>query len=149
MVPVCYTELSDEFCLREEKKLAALERVSSRPQRERKGITSYSDQQAEEIMANEEANATKRRQKARQQQQEEQRQRAALAAAAYAANPVLPDMTTARFVPQQVTQKKGLCWRCGQMWSLRKDGTIRDHSCTPIVGAVAQQPFGSAHLPVM
>ena len=39
--------------------------------------------------------------------------------------------------------------RCGQMWSLRKDGTIRDHSCTPIVGAVAQQPFGSAHLPVM
>ena len=38
---------------------------------------------------------------------------------------------------------------CGQMWSLRKDGTIRDHSCTPIVGAVAQQPFVSAHLPVM
>ena len=145
--PVCYTELSDEFCLREEKKLAALERVSSRPQRERKSITSYSDQQAEEIMANEEANA-KKRQKARQLQQEEQRQRAALAAAAYAANPVLPDMT-ARFVPQQVTKKKGLCWRCGQMWSLRKDGTIRDHSCTPIVGAVAQQPFGSAHLPVM
>ena len=146
--PVCYAELSDEFCLREEKKLAALERVSSRPQRERKSITSYSDQQAEEIMANEEANATKRKQKARQQQQEEQRQRAALAAAAYAANPVLPDMT-ARFVPQQVTKKKGLCWRCGQMWSLRKDGTIRDHSCTPIAGAVAQQPFGSAHLPVM
>ena len=146
--PVCYTELSDEFCLREEKKLAALERVSSRPQRERKSITSYSDQQAEEIMANEEANATKRKQRARLQQQEEQRQRAALAAAAYAANPVLPDMT-ARFVPQQVTKKKGLCWRCGQMWSLRKDGTIRDHSCTPIVGAVAQQPFGSAHLPVM
>ena len=113
-----------------------------------KAITSYSDQQAEEIMANEEANATKRKQKARQLQQEEQRQRAALAAAAYAANPVLPDMT-ARFVPQKVTQKKGLCWRCGQMWSLRKDGTIRDHSCTPIVGAVAQQPFGSAHLPVM
>ena len=99
-------------------------------------------------MANEEANAKKRRQKARQQQQEEQRQRAAVAAAAYAANPVLPDMT-ARFVPQQVTQKKGLCWRCGQMWSLRKDGTIRDHSCTPIVGAVAQQPFVPAHLPVM
>ena len=146
--PVCYAELSDDFCLREEKKLAALERVSSRPQRERKNITSYSDQQAEEIMANEEANATKRKQKVRQQQQEEQRQRAALAAAAYAANPVLPDMT-ARFVPQQVTKKKGLCWRCGQMWSLRKDGTIRDHSCTPIVGAVAQQPFGSAHLPVM
>ena len=58
-------------------------------------------------------------------------------------------MTTARFVPQQVTKKKGLCWRCGQMWSLRKDGNIRDHSCTPIVGAVAQQAFGSAHLPVM
>ena len=51
----------------------------------------------------------------------------AVAAAAYAANPVLPDMT-ARFVPQKVTQKKGLCWRCGQLWSLRKDGTIRDHS---------------------
>ena len=85
--PVCYTELSDEFCLREEKKLAALERVSSRPQRECKSITSYSDQQAEEIMANEEANATKRKQRARLQQQEEQRQRAALAAAAYAANP--------------------------------------------------------------
>ena len=97
-------------------------------------------------MANEEANAKKRRQKARQQQQEEQR--AAVAAAAYAANPVLPDMT-ARFVPQQVTQKKGLCWRCGQLWSLRKDGTIRDHSCTPMVGAVAQQPFAPAHLLVM
>ena len=68
--PVCYTELSDEFCLREEKKLAALERVSSRSQRDRKAITSYCDQQAEEIMANEEANAKKRRQKARQQQQE-------------------------------------------------------------------------------
>ena len=90
-------------------------------------------------------NAKKRQQKARQ---EEQRQRAAAAAAAYAANPVLPDMT-ARFVPQQVTQKKGLCWRCGQLWSLRKDGTIRDHSCTPMVGAVAQQPFVPAHLPVM
>ena len=77
-----------------------------------------------------------------------QRLRAAVAAAAYAATPVLPDMT-ARFVPQQVTQKKGLCWRCGQMWSLRKDGTIRGHSCTRIVGAVAQQPFVSAHLPVM
>ena len=75
-------------------------------------------------------------------------QAAAIAAAAYAANPVLPDMT-ARFVPQQDEKKKGLCWRCGQMWSLRKDGTIRDHSCTPIVGAVAQQPFASAHLPVM
>ena len=143
--PVSYTELSDEICLREEKKLAALERVSSRPQRQRKSITSYSDQQAEEIMANERVNAKKRQQKARQ---EEQRQRAAAAAAAYAANPVLPDMT-ARFVPQKVTQKKGLCWRCGQMWSLRKDGTIRDHSCTPMVGAVAQQPFVPAHLPVM
>ena len=93
------------------------------------------------VNVNEEANATKRRQKARQQQQEEQRQRAALAAAAYAANAVLPDMTTARFVPQQVTEKKGLCWRCGQMWSLREDGTIRDHSCTPKVGAVANSPL--------
>ena len=116
--PVCYTELSDEFCLREEKKLAALERVSSRPQRERKSITSYSDQQAEEIMANEEANAKKRRQKARLQHEAEQQQRAAVAAAAYAANPVLPNMT-ARFVPEEVTQKKGRCWRCQQLCCAR------------------------------
>ena len=57
--PVCYTELSDEFCLREEKKLAALERASTRPQRDRKATTSYSDEQAEAIIANDEANAKK------------------------------------------------------------------------------------------
>eukprot|EP00966_Prymnesium_polylepis_P247936 5733128-Prymnesium_polylepis.1 len=80
-------------------------------------------------MANEEVNAKRRRQKA---QQQEQQQRAAFAASAVSmGNLVLPDMTTARFVPQKVHQKKGLCWRCGQLWSLRKDGTIRDHSCTP------------------
>ena len=122
--------------------------MSTRPQRDRKATTSYSDEQAEAIIANDEANAKKRRQKARLQHEAEQQQRAAVAAAAYAANPVLPDMT-ARFVPQKGTQKKGLCWRCGQLWSLRKDGTIRDHSCTPMVGAVAQQPFVPAHLPVM
>ena len=56
---------------------------------------------------------------------------------------------TARFVPQKILKKKGLCWRCGQLWSLRKDGTIRDHSCTPMVGTVSQQSLVSAHLPVM
>ena len=55
--PVCHTELSDEFCLREEKKLAALERASTRPQRDRKATTSYSDEQAEAIITNDEANA--------------------------------------------------------------------------------------------
>ena len=46
--PVCYTELSDEFCLREEKKLAALERVSSRPQREREQLHYETDDESDD-----------------------------------------------------------------------------------------------------
>ena len=56
--PVPDIELSDEFCLREEEKLDAVERrnrASSRSQREHTAPTSYSDEQAEAIIANEEA----------------------------------------------------------------------------------------------
>ena len=147
--PITYSELSDEFCLREEKQLERMERASTRPQRLRTAPSFHSDEQAEAIRKQEELNA-KKRQKAKLDAEYAHKQHIAMQAAAYAANPVLPNMTV-RFMPQEVTtqnaQKKGKCWRCGQHWSLRKDGTIRDHGCTPLVGVA--QPITAPHLPVM
>lgn len=136
---VSYLELSDEFCLREEKLLAAMDRKATHPHRKRSAPASYSDEQAAGILSKEASNVLKKRAKLAALQ------RVAVPDAFALRPPIM--VTTSHFTPANVItvdgQTKGRCPRCGQFWALRKDKTIRDHSCIPLSQSV------TPHLPAI
>ena len=162
--PPSYAEgLSDAFMCAEEKSLERRERQSNRPQRKRLAPSYHSDEQANAIMAREEANAAKRRARqaelerqarARQQQAYMQQQSALVMRAPSA--PVLPSMSSmptfttvapvAAKKQWRVDQPVVKCVRCGGLYAQRKDGKVRDHYCSPIVSVAAPVV---AHLPAM
>ena len=141
---VSYTELSDEFCLREERLLYAKERISTHPTRKRHAPSTYSDEQADAILVKDEKNASKRAKLALQRTQMHH-------ISVSNATPHLPFMPAmpGHFIPVSVNmvhgQKKAICPRCGQLWALRKDKSIRDHSCIPVSQSLPHLP----HLPAM
>lgn len=106
--------------------------ASDRPQRQKTAPTRHSDVQAQEILDTETRNAMKREQARRRQQAASER--AALQTAA--GPPQLPSISTtasANAIPAIpcVSSGRGVCWRCGGQYALKKDKTMRDHYCTP------------------
>ena len=161
--PPSYAEgLSDAFMCAEEKQMSRRERQSNRPQRKRQAPTYHSDEQANAILARDEANAAKRRarQAELERQQRAQQQQTALLMRAPNATPVLPSMASMPVMPVmpvasppmavkkqwRVDQPVVKCVRCGGYWAQRKDGRVRDHYCSPLVSTTAPVV---AHLPTM